>query len=140
MPVDGWFYSNDPVGAATFLSKGNVHGFNRYTYANNNPYLYTDPDGEAAQLALCAGGPIGCLIGVGLLTYAVYHGVSGTQEALESRSQGFSLGSEGRNNPVTDFSANSTSPGGDPGDDDNYENPGHHDPSGGPNNYNREYK
>ncbi|MFT5529147.1 MAG: RHS repeat-associated protein [Alteromonadaceae bacterium] len=39
-PVIGRFYSNDPVGF------NNVHNFNRYTYANNNPYKYTDPDGE----------------------------------------------------------------------------------------------
>ncbi len=27
-----------------------MHGFNRYAYANNNPYKYTDPDGEFIQL------------------------------------------------------------------------------------------
>lgn len=41
-PVIGRFYSNDPVG---FTS---VHNFNRYAYANNNPYKYTDPDGRDA--------------------------------------------------------------------------------------------
>ncbi|MFY0667833.1 MAG: RHS repeat-associated core domain-containing protein [Alteromonas stellipolaris] len=45
-PVIGRFYSNDPVDAATFLSQGNMHGFNRYSYANNNPYKYIDPDGR----------------------------------------------------------------------------------------------
>lgn len=45
-PVIGRFYSNDPVDAATFISKGNIQGFNRYAYANNNPYKYTDPNGE----------------------------------------------------------------------------------------------
>ena len=43
-PVIGRFYSNDPVGA---LDHSNIaHGFNRYAYANNNPYAYSDPDGQ----------------------------------------------------------------------------------------------
>ena len=46
-PVIGRFYSNDPVDATAFLSQGNIHGFNRYTYANNNPYRYIDPNGES---------------------------------------------------------------------------------------------
>jgi len=40
-PVIGRFYSNDPVGFS------NVHNFNRYAYANNNPYKYVDPDGNS---------------------------------------------------------------------------------------------
>jgi uncharacterized protein RhaS with RHS repeats len=43
-PVIGRFYSNDPVGVMGHDSA--VHGFNRYAYANNNPYKYTDPTGE----------------------------------------------------------------------------------------------
>lgn len=39
--VIGRFYSNDPVGFT-----GNQHSFNRYAYANNNPYKYVDPDGQ----------------------------------------------------------------------------------------------
>jgi len=38
-PVIGRFYSNDPIGFR------DVHSFNRYAYANNNPYSYTDPTG-----------------------------------------------------------------------------------------------
>ena len=46
-PVIGRFYSNDPVDALGHIERGNsVHGFNRYTYANNNPYKYVDPHGE----------------------------------------------------------------------------------------------
>ena len=47
-PVIGRFYSNDPVGTLGHLSQGNIQGFNRYAYANNNPYKYTDPDGKFA--------------------------------------------------------------------------------------------
>lgn len=48
-PMIGRFYSNDPVGAMEHIASGNsVHGFNRFTYANNSPYKYVDPDGEFA--------------------------------------------------------------------------------------------
>lgn len=36
------FYSTDPVGFVT----DNTMSFNRYLYVNNNPYRYTDPEGE----------------------------------------------------------------------------------------------
>ncbi len=42
-PVIGRFYSNDPLGFR------DVHSFNRYAYANNNPYKYTDPSGAIAE-------------------------------------------------------------------------------------------
>ena len=41
-PVIGRFYSNDPVGFK------NIHNFNRFAYANNNPYKYIDPNGQDA--------------------------------------------------------------------------------------------
>lgn len=44
-PVIGRFYSNDPVG---WTPTSPIHSFGRYTYANNNPYKYTDPNGEFA--------------------------------------------------------------------------------------------
>jgi len=47
-PVIGRFYSNDPIDAVSHLLKGNIHGFGRYTYGNNNPYKFTDPDGREA--------------------------------------------------------------------------------------------
>lgn len=46
-PSIGRFLSMDPVGPVP----GNVHSFNRYTYANNNPYKYVDPDGRLSVLA-----------------------------------------------------------------------------------------
>ena len=42
-PAIGRFMAMDPVG----VKAGNVHSFNRYAYANNNPYRYVDPDGRA---------------------------------------------------------------------------------------------
>ena len=44
-PVIGRFYSNDPVG----FKSSNIHSFGRYTYGNNNPYKYVDPDGNEAK-------------------------------------------------------------------------------------------
>jgi uncharacterized protein RhaS with RHS repeats len=41
-PVVGRFYSNDPVG----FTPSNPMMFNRYAYANNNPYKFVDPDGR----------------------------------------------------------------------------------------------
>jgi RHS repeat-associated protein len=41
-PVIGRFMGVDPVG----VREDNVHSLNRYTYANNNPYTFIDPDGR----------------------------------------------------------------------------------------------
>jgi RHS repeat-associated protein len=46
-PVIGRFISTDPSG----FDEQSVHGFNRYAYANNNPYRYVDPDGRTPQAA-----------------------------------------------------------------------------------------
>jgi RHS repeat-associated protein len=52
-PVIGRFYSNDPVVFMGHVERGNtIHGFNRYMYANNNPYKYSDPDGEFPVLQI----------------------------------------------------------------------------------------
>jgi len=45
-PVLGRFMSTDPAPSAT----DNDRAFNRYAYANNNPYRYIDPDGRDAVL------------------------------------------------------------------------------------------
>ena len=42
-PVLGRFMGVDPAA----VEPGSVHGFNRYAYANNNPYQYVDPDGRS---------------------------------------------------------------------------------------------
>ena len=56
-PVIGRFYSNDPVDALGHMNGlQGVQGFNRYAYANNNPYKYVDPDGEAVIYAGFTGG------------------------------------------------------------------------------------
>ncbi len=40
-PKIGRFYGVDPVGYR------DVHSFNRFAYANNNPFKYNDPDGNS---------------------------------------------------------------------------------------------
>jgi RHS repeat-associated protein len=42
-PVLGRFMGTDPKG----FDPENLHSFNRYAYANNNPYKYVDPDGHS---------------------------------------------------------------------------------------------
>lgn len=44
-PYAGRFLAIDPV---DWVEDNPVHSFNRYAYANNNPYKFVDPDGEAA--------------------------------------------------------------------------------------------
>jgi RHS repeat-associated protein len=44
-PAMGRFMGIDPVG----ILEGNLHSFNRYAYANNNPYRYIDPNGMWAE-------------------------------------------------------------------------------------------
>lgn len=51
-PVQARFLGNDPVGTQAHLQQGNVQGFNRFAYANNNPYKFVDPDGRNPKLLL----------------------------------------------------------------------------------------
>jgi RHS repeat-associated protein len=65
-PVIGRFYSNDPVG---YTAKNPVMSFNRYLYVNNNPYKYTDPNGEFFNVALGGFGAIVGAVGGGVSAY-----------------------------------------------------------------------
>ncbi len=61
-PVLGRFYSNDPIGYR------GVHSFNRYAYANNNPYKFIDPTGMSSVIHGCTpkqGGGYSCTGQVG---------------------------------------------------------------------------
>ena len=44
-PAIGRFYPNDPIGFR------DVHSFNRFAYANNNPNKFVDPDGQLPNAA-----------------------------------------------------------------------------------------
>lgn len=51
-PMVGRFMGSDPVG----FQEDNLQSFNRYAYANNNPYRYVDPDGRHPLLVLAVVG------------------------------------------------------------------------------------
>jgi RHS repeat-associated protein len=57
-PLAGRFMGVDPVG----FQEGNIHSFNRYAYANNNPYKFVDQDGNYADL----------IIEAASITYGIY--------------------------------------------------------------------
>ncbi len=85
-PVIGRFYSNDPVGTLRHLNTLNgLQGFNRYAYANNNPYTYTDPDGKAVCLGLCIGTVTVAVSGY--RAYKAYKALRGMQIASAIASQ-----------------------------------------------------
>ncbi|MEH6421051.1 RHS repeat domain-containing protein [Pseudomonas sp. CGJS7] len=53
-PAIGRFLSVDPVTA----DSGSGTNFNRYWYANNNPYTFTDPDGREVRYVLKGGATV----------------------------------------------------------------------------------
>jgi RHS repeat-associated protein len=72
-PVIGRFMGVDPVG----FQENNVHSFNRYAYANNNPYKFVDRDGRIAILAavpaaISALTPVAYAIGTRIAMSSVY--------------------------------------------------------------------
>ena len=72
-PVIGRFMGVDPVG----FQEDNIHSFNRYAYANNNPYKFIDPDGRIAILAavpavISALTPIAYAIGTRIAMSSIY--------------------------------------------------------------------
>jgi len=58
-PEVGRFLVIDPVG----VSPDNIHSFNRYGYANNNPYKFVDPDGKHPAIILGVGVGLGAVFG-----------------------------------------------------------------------------
>ncbi len=94
-PVAGRFLSTDPKG----FDEANIHTFNRYAYANNNPYRYKDPDGRSpidVGFAIWDGGKLfGALgaWGMGTLTGNETLVAAGVEGMRETRlDAGISLG------------------------------------------------
>lgn len=82
-PTLGRFMAIDPAP----FTEDNPHSFNRYAYANNNPYRYVDPDGRAG-LAIMRGVLIGANAGYTAYdTYTTYK-----NEGLASAAAGLMAG------------------------------------------------
>ncbi len=76
-PNVGRFMGIDPVG---YTSKNDVMSFNRYLYANNNPYKYVDPNGEFIFTA----------IAIASFAYSAYDGYqSGGASGAIAEASGF---------------------------------------------------
>jgi RHS repeat-associated protein len=62
-PMLGRFMGVDSVG----FDPNNIHSFNRYAYANNNPCKFVDPDGRIALLAVVE---VLGIVTIGVISYA----------------------------------------------------------------------
>ena len=76
-PIIGRFISNDPIG---WVPNSPVHSFGRYTYANNNPYKYTDPDGQFAFLI-----PVAIFIAKEIVAEVASQATGGATDFLSAR-------------------------------------------------------
>lgn len=90
----GIYMGVDPKGA----DPGDVHSFNRYAYANNNPYRYVDPDGHSPidvvflaydlgklGVAMYTGVGVGhALVDVAMSTVGVASPIPGVGQAMKS--------------------------------------------------------
>jgi RHS repeat-associated protein len=93
-PVLGRFMGVDPKG----FDEANLHSFNRYAYANNNPYKYVDPDGHSPidvaflvydlgklGVAIYSGAGVGAaVVDVALSVVGVASPIPGTGQALKT--------------------------------------------------------
>jgi RHS repeat-associated protein len=86
-PAIGQFLGMDPAGP----QEANVHSFNRYAYANNNPYKFVDPDGNSPL-------DVGFFIADSIrFTLAVY---SGNPQAIASATMDLAASALGLASPV----------------------------------------
>ena len=83
-PDAGRFISIDP----TAIEPKSPLSFNRYIYGNNNPYTYTDPDGNSPLIIAGAAAVAGAAIGAGIgaanngWSGAFYGGITGAASPI----------------------------------------------------------
>ncbi|MFZ2162850.1 MAG: Ig-like domain repeat protein, partial [Sideroxyarcus sp.] len=90
-PLIGRFTGIDPVG----FREDNIHSFNRYAYANNNPNRYVDPDGKfAKEIVVLAV----IVVGVNLAIKA-YDSLHTSLDAFKDRVERATQAADGVNSP-----------------------------------------
>ena len=107
-PNIGRFMAIDPVG----FNAGNIHSFNRYAYANNNPYKYVDPDGENPRIVYAISFGVtekalvytGLSISLGILGGQIYDFIHDKPNYLNENSKG----EEGSTGSVDDLLVDTT--------------------------------
>jgi uncharacterized protein RhaS with RHS repeats len=92
-PIAGRFLSVDPV--TTDAATGGH--FNRYAYADNNPYKYTDPDGRAPALAgFFIGGGLDFVVQVAEMGMGLRDGIDGRSLLVSAISGSVGVGLAGK--------------------------------------------
>jgi len=84
-PTLGRFMAIDPVG----FKQGNIHSHNRYAYANNNPYLFVDPDGNSPLHIIKFAADLGINLTINKLTTGQFSSAAAFKESLEGLANPF---------------------------------------------------
>ena len=84
-PTLGRFMAIDPVG----FKQGNIHSHNRYAYANNNPYLFVDPDGNSPVHAAKFLADVGLNLTLNYMTTGQFQTGAAFKEAIEGLANPF---------------------------------------------------
>ncbi|MEA5668065.1 RHS repeat-associated core domain-containing protein [Stenotrophomonas sp. MH1] len=112
-PQVGRFLSVDPVTAYS----NPVGAFNRYWYANNNPYRFTDPDGRCVWdgcvvEAIVVGAAIGAVINTGVQMYRAEGSLSERWSAVNGKQVAVAAAAGGAGGVVGSVASSAVTTGG----------------------------